>query len=81
MVKAVAKMHNLPNQSHRDLFRAIRRIGTHIMQDRHLMREFVRINDLHENFYEGEMTDVEIAQRHATTSRFVTKMQQVLDAS
>ena len=81
MLKAVAKAHNLPNRSHRDLFRAIRQIGNSIAQDSRLIREFARIDDLHENFYEGQMNNAEIAQCRAVTFRFVSKIQRLLGNS
>ena len=81
MLKAVAKTLNIPCGSHRELFRATRHIGTRVTADPDLIREFGRVGQLHENFYDGDMSDTEIAVRHAVALRFVAKMQRILDAS
>ena len=78
MVKAVAKIHNLPNSTHRDLFRAVRLIGTTIADDVNLLPEFGRISDLHINFYDGEMDGAEIADRSTVVILFADKMQRIL---
>ncbi len=79
MVKAVAKIHNLPNSTHRDMFRAVRLIGTTIVDDVNLLPEFGRISDLHINFYDGEMDRAEIADRSMIVVLFADKMQRILD--
>lgn len=79
MVKAVAKTHNLPNRSHRDLISAVRRIGMRLAQDTDLIVDFNKIEELHKNFYDGELNDADIEEGHVVTTRFVTKMQQILD--
>ena len=80
MVKAVAKTHNLPNRSHRALISAVRLGGTRLASDPNLIIDFSTVEELHKNFYDGEMSDVEIADRHETTRQFVSKMQRILDA-
>ena len=79
MVKAVAKTHNLRNSTHRDLFRAVRLIGTTIVDDVNLLPEFGRISELHINFYDGEMDAARIADRSAIVDVFTDKMQRILD--
>ena len=79
IVKAVAKLHNLRNGSHRDLFRAVRRIGSYTANDPDLIHEFLSVRELHVNFYDGEMNDAEIEERRAITIQFVAKMQRILD--
>lgn len=81
MLKAVAKTLNIPCDSHRELFRAARDIGASVTSDPDLIREFGRVAQLHENFYDGDMSATEIAVRHAIALRFVAKMQRILDAS
>lgn len=79
-VKAVAKSSNLPSESHRELFRAVREFARRTA-DADLLPEFGNIEKLHINFYDGEMDAAEIARHHRTTTRFVAKMQRILNAS
>ena len=81
MVKAVAKAHKLRNNTHRDLFHAVRLIGTTMTNDANLLPEFGRISELHINFYDGEMDAAEIADRSAVVFRFADKMQRILDST
>ena len=80
MLKAVARTLNIPCGTHRELFRAARDIGANVTSDPDLIREFGRVGQLHENFYEGDMSDTEIAVRHTVALRIVAKMQRILDA-
>ena len=79
MVRAVAKVHNLPNSTHRDLFRAVPLIGTTIADDVNLLPEFGRISDLHNNSYDGEMDGAEIDDRSTMAILFADKMQRIPD--
>ena len=79
MVKAVAKRRNLPNRSHRELFRAVRALA-HQTDDDELLPEFGTIEKLHVNFYDGEMTDAEIEKKRTVTLQFISKMQSLLNA-
>ncbi len=85
MVKAAAKLRRLPNDSHRDLFRAVRRLGTDNAYTT-LTREFGQAEKLHNNFYDGEMSDAEIVhshssvRAHSSVREFVAKMQRIVDA-
>ena len=79
-VKAVAKSNNLPCGSHRELFRAVRECARRT-EDAYLVREFGNIEKLHVNFYDGEMGSDEIARHRRTTTRFVAKMQRIINAS
>lgn len=81
MLKAVAKMSSLPCETHREMFRAVREIGANITPDGELIREFGRAEELHKNFYDGEMSSNEIALRRAMSARFIIKMQRILDAT
>lgn len=78
MVKAVAKTHNRPNHSHRQLFHAVRWIGRNAAHDPDLLNEFGRIEELHVNFYDGEMNRADIAERRSATIQFFAKMQRIL---
>lgn len=81
MVKAVAKAHNVPISTHRDLFRAVRSIGTTVVDDESLLPEFGRISELHINFYDGEMDAAAITDRSAIVLVFTDKMQRILDSA
>lgn len=50
MLKAVSKMNNLPCDTHREMFRAVREIGANITLDVDLIREFGRAGESHKNF-------------------------------
>ena len=78
MVKAVAKAHGIPNANHRELFRAVRWVGTNLAQDPDLLRQFGRIEQLHVNFYDGEMSADEINDRQCVAKEFVATMQRIL---
>ncbi len=77
MVKSVAKAHNLRNNSHRALFRAVSRIDTRLAPNQGLMLDFNSAEELHVNFYDGDMGDVEFEERRDATIRFVAKMQRI----
>ena len=79
MVKAVAKTHGLPNRSHRALIGAVRWTGNNLAQDPDLIVDFNHIEELHKNFYDGDMYDAEIEEGSVITARFVNKMQIILD--
>lgn len=79
MLKAVAKMNNLPCEPHREMFRAVRAIGETITPDVELIREFGRAGALHKNFYDGEMSSDEIAEGRAMAAKFIVKMQRIID--
>lgn len=81
MVKAVAKTHNRANSSHRQLFHAVRWIGANVSYDAELANDFGRIEQLHVNFYDGELSSDEVADLHGAAVRFVAKMQRILNAS
>ena len=81
MVKAVAKNLDLPCGNHRELFRAVREVGANIEPDANLIREFGRVGQLHENFYDGDMSVAEIADRREVTLIFIGKMQRILAAN
>ena len=81
MVKAVAKAHNRANRSHRQMFLAVRWIEDNVVNDPELADDFSRIERLHVNFYDGELSNDEIAQLHNATERFVAKMQRILNAA
>jgi len=80
MLKAVAKMSDLPCETHREMFRAVRQIGANVTSDDELIREFGSAEELHKDFYDGEMSSDEIARDRAMTARFIIKMQRILDA-
>ena len=79
MLKAVAKMNDLPCETHREMFRAVRAIGETITPDVELIREFGRAGELHKNFYDGEMSRDEIVQGRAMAAKFIVKMQRIID--
>ena len=79
MVKAVAKANNLPNDSHREMFRAVRRIGDRISYPT-LVREFGQAEKLHNNFYDGEMSAAEFSHARLRVHEFVRIMQSTLNA-
>ena len=81
MVKAVAKAHNRANRSHRQMLYAVRWIEANAANDPELADDFSRIEKLHVNFYDGELSNDEIARLHHTTAQFVAKMQRILDAA
>ena len=78
MVKAVAKAHNRANRSHRQLIYAVRWIEANAANDPELASDFSRIERLHVNFYDGELSDAEIDDLHDATAQFVAKMQRIL---
>ena len=79
LVKAAAKQQNLPNGNHRELFRAVRELGR-LTGDSDLLAQFGDIERLHVNFYDGEMENAGIAQRRLVLSRFIAKIQSILNA-
>ena len=78
MVKAVAKAHNRANRSHRQMIYAVRWISANAANAPELPTEFSRIERLHVNFYDGELSDAEIDDLHDATAQFVAKMQRIL---
>ena len=80
MVKAVAKSSLLPCESHRELFRAVRECARRTA-DASLLREFDNIEELHVNFYNGELSSDAVADLYDDTTGFVAKMQRILNAS
>ena len=81
MVKAVAKAHRRANRSHRQMFLAVRWISANAANDPELPTDFDRIERLHVNFYDGELSSDEIAMLHHATVRFVAKMHRILNAA
>ena len=79
MVKAVAKDNNLPNDSHREMFRAVRNIGNSINYPT-LVREFGQADKLHKNFYNGEMSPAEFSHARRRVHEFVSILQRILNA-
>ena len=78
LVKAAGKQQNLTNSNHREMFRAVRELARRT-DDPDLMPQFGDIEKLHVNFYDGEMADNDIAERREVLSRFVAKMQRILN--
>ena len=81
MVKAVAKAHRRANRSHRQLIYAVRWLGANAANDPELANDFSRIERLHVNFYDGELSDDEIDVLHHATGEFVAKMHRILNAA
>lgn len=78
MVKAVAQAHNRANRSHRQMIYAVRWLSANAANDPELPTDFSRIERLHVNFYDGELSDAEIDNLHDATAQFVAKMQRIL---
>ena len=81
MVKAVAKAQRRANRSHRQMIYAVRWLGANTANDPELANDFSRIERLHVNFYDGELSDDEIDVLHHATGEFVSKMQRILNAA
>ena len=80
LVKAAGKQENLPNSSHREMFRAVRELARRT-DDPDLVPQFGDIEKLHVNFYDGEMVENDIAERRLVLTRFIGKIQRILNAT
>ena len=78
MVKAVAETRGWRHSSHGDLYRAVDLL-TDETDDQRLRTVFQSANALHQNFYEGWMTDAAVSAGLANVEEFVGRLQAVLD--
>lgn len=78
LVKAAGKQENLPNSNHRELFRAVRELARRT-DDRDLLHQFGDMEKLHVNFYDGEMAENDVLERRLVLTRFIDKMERILE--
>lgn len=78
IVKAVADTRGWPHSSHRDLFRAVDRVAEELSAPQ-LQTLFRRASALHQNFYEGWMTEQQISDGLTAVDELVGRLQAVGD--
>ncbi len=78
MVKAVAETRGWRHSSHGDLYRSVDLL-TDETNDQRLRILFQSANALHQNFYEGWMTEAAVSGGLANVEEFVGRLQDVLD--
>ena len=72
-VKAAAKQHNWPNNSHDDLFSAVNRLALNL-NDARLPGWFRWASRLHRNMYEGNLDDQAITIGRNQARRLVNRL-------
>lgn len=77
MVKAVAEERGWRHTSHGDLFRGVDRIAK-ATSDAQLRRLFRSASTLHQNFYEGWMSDEMVADTLVDVEEFVRRLDDVI---
>ena len=77
MVEAVAESRGWRHSSHGDLHRAVRRLAEG-SSDQRLQRRFRSANALHENFYEGWMTEETVAAGIHDVEQFAAALESYL---
>ncbi len=77
IVKAVADSRGWDHKGHSQLFSAVGTIANEL-EDRALRLMFSSANDLHINFYDGYLSNNEVAVRLADVADFVDKMEAIL---
>lgn len=80
IVKAVADTRGWEHKGHAQLFRTVGLVADE-RQDDQFRALFALANDLHINFYDGYLERREIAARLDGVTRFVDKMDAVLNGS
>ena len=78
MVKAVAETRGWLHSSHGDLYRAIDRLADELSDER-LGRLFRSASALHQNFYEGWMTEAGVADALKDVEEITSRLREVLD--
>lgn len=78
-VKAAANQYGWTNDSHDDLFRAVRRLSRRLAE-RELRNAVNVASNLHKNMYEGQMSARQVTRANATVHRFVNRMAAILAA-
>ena len=77
MVKAVAEERGWRHGSHRDLYRAVDHISEELSDD-HLQTLFTSANALHQNFYEGWMTEVAVGKALTDVEEFAARLSDLI---
>ena len=78
MVKAVAETRGWRHSSHRDLYRAVDLVAEEL-SDQRLRYLFRSAGTLHQNFYEGWMTEEDVADALDDVGEIVGRLQAVID--
>ena len=78
MIKAVAETRGWRHSSHRDLYRAVDLVAEELSAPR-LQTLFRSASTLHQNFYEGWMTEEDVADRLSDVEEIVGRLQAVID--
>ena len=78
MVKAVADTRGWRHSSHRDLYRAVDLVAAELA-DQRLRDLFRSTSALHQNFYEGWMTQADVAVGLRAAEEIVGRLQAVRD--
>ena len=80
MVKAVAATRGWNNTRHSDLYDAVRRLASE-QGDSEYMRLFRLAEELHTNFYEGNLDGHDVASHLQAVAWFVDKVEELLRTS
>ena len=78
MVKAVAETRGWRHSSHGDLYRAIDDLADELSDER-LRNLFRSVSALHQNFYEGWMTEAAVADGLQDVDEITRRLSEVLD--
>ena len=78
MVKAVAETRGWRHSTHGDLHRTVNRLAEEL-SDQRLRNLFRSAGALHQNFYEGYMTDSTVADALDDVKEIVGRLQAVID--
>ena len=78
MVKAVAETRGWRHRTHGDLHRTVHRLAD-LSADAELQRLFLPASALHQNFYEGDMPEVGVADGIDDVEEIVGRLQAVID--
>jgi stage V sporulation protein SpoVS len=77
MVKAVAVFRGWKRQSHGDLYRIVSNLATEL-DDQEIRNLFRSANDLHQNFYEGRMTQDFVADALNDVDEITARLRAVI---
>ena len=78
MVKAVAENRGWRHRSHRDLYQTVDRVSEELSDER-IQTLFTSANALHQNFYEGWMTEEAVGRALSDVEELAEQLAAVID--
>ena len=80
VIKAVAEERGWEHRRHANLIQVVRRVVAET-GDQDLWVAFAMARELHENFYEGQMGEIDVDFHLGHVTRFVEKMRSLIDGN